>query len=119
VAMGIIELSPPTFGYEATGIVRRVGPMASKVKVGDRIALTGYDVFVSTVTTTEKLCERLPDELSYSNGASMPLVFATAIYSLIDVGGLKKGQVSETRSGVHKSANVSCSLFSSIAAVVA
>lgn len=94
--MGIIELSSPTFGYEATGIVRRVGPKARKLSVGDRVALTGFDVFASTVTTTEKLCEKLPDELDFTDGASMPLVFATAIYSLINVGGLEKGQVSES-----------------------
>lgn len=92
--MGIIELFPPTFGYEATGIVRRVGPMARKLSVGDRIALTGVAVFSSTVTTTEKLCERLPDELDFVSGATMPLVFATAIYSLINVGRLEKDQVS-------------------------
>ncbi|KAF7563661.1 hypothetical protein G7046_g476 [Stylonectria norvegica] len=92
VAMGIIELFPPTFGYEATGIVRRVGPKAEKLNVGDRVALTGFNVFASTVTTTEKLCERLPDELDFTRGASMPLVFATAIYSLITIGGLAKGQ---------------------------
>lgn len=96
MAMGIIELSPLTFGYEATGIVRRVGPMAGKLIVGDRVALVGFDVFALTVTTTEKLCERLPDELDFTSGASMPLVFATAIYSLIHVGGLHKGQVCET-----------------------
>jgi NADPH:quinone reductase-like Zn-dependent oxidoreductase len=95
VSMGIIELSPPTFGYEATGIVRRVGPKAGKLSVGDRVALIGFDVFASTVTTTEKLCERLPDELDFTSGASMPLVFATAIYPLISVGGLEKGQVGE------------------------
>ncbi|KAH8693388.1 hypothetical protein GQ44DRAFT_695216 [Phaeosphaeriaceae sp. PMI808] len=92
VAMGIIELSPPTFGYEATGIVRRVGPKAGKLSVGDRVAFTGVSVFASTVTTTEKLCERLPDELDFTSGATMPLVFATAIYSLINVGRLEKGQ---------------------------
>ncbi|KAG4443875.1 hypothetical protein IFR05_000641 [Cadophora sp. M221] len=92
VAMGIIELSPPTFGYEATGIVRRIGPKAGKFSVGDRIAMTGFNVFASTVTTTEKLCEKLPDELDFTSGASMPLVFATAIYSLINVGGLERGQ---------------------------
>jgi len=91
--MGIIELFPPTFGYEATGIVRRVGPKAAKFSVGDRVALTGFDVFASTVTATEKLCEKLPDELDFTSGASMSLVFATAIYSLINVGGLEKGQV--------------------------
>lgn len=95
MAMGIIEVTPPTFGYEATGIVRRVGPKAGKLSDGDRVALVGFDVFASTVTTTEKLCERLPDELDFINGASMPLVFATAIYSLINVGGLRRGQVCE------------------------
>ncbi|KAF3480038.1 uncharacterized protein GIQ15_07014 [Arthroderma uncinatum] len=92
VAMGIIELPTPTFGYEATGIVRRVGPKAEKLGVGDRVALTGVAVFASTVTTTEKLCERLPDELDFTDGATMPLVYATAIYSLINVGRLEKGQ---------------------------
>jgi NADPH:quinone reductase-like Zn-dependent oxidoreductase len=91
--MGIIDLFPPTFGYEATGIVRRVGPKAAKVSVGGRVALTGFDVFASTVTVTEKLCKKLPDELDFTTGASMSLVFATAIYSLINVGGLEKGQV--------------------------
>jgi NADPH:quinone reductase-like Zn-dependent oxidoreductase len=94
--MGIIELSPPTFGYEATGIVRSVGPNVGKLSVGDRVALTGTCVFASTVTTTEKLCEKLPDELDFTSGASMPLVFATAIYSLINIGNLEKGQVSKS-----------------------
>lgn len=93
MAMGIIELSPPTFGYEATGVVRSVGPGAEKLKVGDRVALTGFNVFRSTVITTEKLCAKLPDELDFTSGASMPLVFATAIYSLINIGRLQKGQV--------------------------
>ncbi|EFQ92956.1 hypothetical protein PTT_09821 [Pyrenophora teres f. teres 0-1] len=92
VAMGIIELSPPTFGYEATGIVYRVGPDAGKLSVGDRVALTGTGVFASAVTITEHLCEKLPDDLDFISGVSMPLVFATAIYSLINIGGLQKGQ---------------------------
>ncbi|PYH37625.1 type I polyketide synthase [Aspergillus neoniger CBS 115656] len=92
VAMGILDVTPPTFGYEGTGIVRRVGPKAGKLSIGDRVALVGFDVFASTVTTTEKLCERLPDELDFINGASMPLVFATTIYSLINVGLLRRGQ---------------------------
>ncbi|KAL7918584.1 hypothetical protein ACQKWADRAFT_330517 [Trichoderma austrokoningii] len=84
VATGNIELSSPTFGYEATGIVRRVGPKAGKLSVGDRVALIGFNTFASTVTTTEQLCEKLPDELDFTSGASMPLAFATAIYSLIN-----------------------------------
>jgi NADPH:quinone reductase-like Zn-dependent oxidoreductase len=96
VAMGIIELTPPTFGYEATGIVRSVGPRAEKLRVGDRVALVGYNVFASTTTTSETLCEKLPEDLSFTDGASMPLVFATTIYSLINVARLENGQVSRS-----------------------
>ncbi|KAH6858814.1 hypothetical protein BKA58DRAFT_346728, partial [Alternaria rosae] len=92
VAMGIIDIIPVSIGYEATGIVRRVGPQVERLSVGDRVALLGTHLFASTVTTTEKLCGKIPDELDFTNGASMPLVFATAIYSLINVGALTQGQ---------------------------
>lgn len=94
--MGIIDIIPVSIGYEATGIVRRVGPQVERLSVGDRVALLGTHLFASTVTTTEKLCGKIPDELDFTNGASMPLVFATAIYSLINVGGLTQGQVCRT-----------------------
>lgn len=92
--MGIISLSEsePYFGYEASGVVRRVGPDAKKVQAGDRVVLSGIKTFSTVVTSTELLVEKLPDGLSFVEGASMPLVFTTAIYSLLDVGRLQPGQ---------------------------
>lgn len=92
--MGIISLSSrePYFGYEATGVVKRVGPEVKKLKVGDRALLTGIKTFSTVVTSTELLVDKLPDDLSFVDGASMPLVFTTAIYSLINIGHLEKGQ---------------------------
>ncbi|KAI9692847.1 MAG: Type I Iterative PKS [Bathelium mastoideum] len=94
VAMGIIELpsKEPTFGYEASGVVRRVGPNVTKLGVGDRTVLTGIKNFSTVVTSSELLHEKLPDDMSFAEGASMPLVFMTAIYSLVDIGRLEKGQ---------------------------
>lgn len=90
--MGIIDRRIPTFGYEAAGVVRRVGPKAAKLKVGDRAVFMGTKTFSTVVTAPEVLYEKMPDSMSFSEGASMPLVFATAIYSLIDIGQLCQGQ---------------------------
>ena len=48
--------------------------------------------FASSIITSEKLCEVIPDDLGFEDGATMPCVYATAIYSLIDIGALKRGQ---------------------------
>lgn len=96
MATGIIRLSSRdvTFGYEGTGIVRRIGPDAKKLRVGDRAVFMSVSTLSTVIITTEKLCEKLPEEMSFADGASMPIVFATAIYSLIDIVNLQQGQVS-------------------------
>jgi NADPH:quinone reductase-like Zn-dependent oxidoreductase len=94
--MGIIERRQPTFGYEAAGIVRRVGKNVTKLRVGDRAVFMGMETFSTVVTAPEMLYEKLPDGMSFAEGASMPLVFTTAIYCLVDIGRLAKGQVSST-----------------------
>ncbi|KAI0005181.1 hypothetical protein F4779DRAFT_633577 [Xylariaceae sp. FL0662B] len=94
-ATGVIEL--PTgqqrgIGIEASGIVRRVGPEVTKVSVGDRVVAMGESTFSTVVTTTEMLCEKMPDGMSFVDGASMPIAFQTAIYALLNIGHLEEGQ---------------------------
>jgi NADPH:quinone reductase-like Zn-dependent oxidoreductase len=92
--MGILALPETNFGYEAAGIVRRIGPKATKFNVGDRVILMGHNTFSTTVTQSELLCERLPEAISLLDGAGSPLCFTTAIYGLVDIGRLEEGQVS-------------------------
>ena len=74
-------------------MVTRLGPDVKDLRVGDRVILFSRGSFSTSIITSEKLCEVIPDELSFEEGATMPCVYATAIYSLIDIGGLKRGQV--------------------------
>ncbi|RYO92343.1 hypothetical protein DL766_010347 [Monosporascus sp. MC13-8B] len=93
-AMGVLGLLDHDhgFGYEASGIVRRIGSDVAKVRVGDRVIVMGLEAFQTTLTTPEFLCEKLPYEMSFAEGASMPVVFLTAIHSLVNLGRLEKGQ---------------------------
>ena len=96
VMNGIIELAgklQSTFGYEAAGIVRRIGPDVTKVAVGDRVMMTGANLLGNIVKESEELCAKIPQELEFADAASMPVVYATVIYSLIDIGHLEKGMV--------------------------
>ncbi|KAI2691625.1 hypothetical protein LCP963914a_1826 [Penicillium roqueforti] len=91
-AMGIVEAKENEFGHEGAGIVRRTGPDVQSLKVGDRVMVVGSCLFGTQLVLSENLCEKIPGGLSFSDAASMPCVFSTSIYSIFDVGNLKKGQ---------------------------
>ena len=91
--MGIVEIGSDLIGLEGAGVVRRVGPLVKDLRVGDRVMVIGMGTFKSMVATTESHCAKIPDNLSFDDAATMGAVYATAIYSLFDIGGLQEGQV--------------------------
>ena len=95
VATGILQLPETHFGYEAAGIVTKLGPAATKFSLGARVMLVGHKTFASSVVQSEMLCEKIPDSLDMLQAAASPLVFLTAIYGLLDMGRLEDGQVSQ------------------------
>ncbi|KAI1503152.1 hypothetical protein F5X99DRAFT_425953 [Biscogniauxia marginata] len=70
-----------SLSHEGAGIVRRVGSGVTDVKVGDKRfkAIHLHQM-------------RESDGLSFEEMAGMPLVFATAVYGLLYLGRLKKGE---------------------------
>lgn len=98
--MGIVEASEIGFGLEAAGTVRRTGPQVKDLKAGDRVFLMGSGAFSTQVVVSENLCEKIPGGLSFEDAATMPCVFATSIYCIINVGNLQKGQVCFQRSPI-------------------
>lgn len=91
--MGLLEAPQSSFGFEVAGIVRGIGTNVTSVSVGDRVLSNCRQGFSTVITVNEETCERLPDELSFRDAATMPVTFTTAIYSLMDIGNLKEGQV--------------------------
>lgn len=91
--MGVVELTEPTLGHEASGVVRRVGPDVKNLCVGDRVMLAGRSTFATSVVLSELLCAKIPDRMTYVEAASMPVIYLTAMQALMSVGRLEKGQV--------------------------
>ncbi|KAI1203321.1 hypothetical protein F5X97DRAFT_330342 [Nemania serpens] len=70
-----------SLSHEGAGIVRRVGSGVTDIKVGDK--------HFKAIHLHQMRDE---DSLSFEDMAGMPLVFATAVYGLLYLGRLKKGE---------------------------
>ena len=91
--MGIVE-GDNGFGLEGAGIVNRIGPNVKGLQPGDRVLFIAHHSFATHVVMSENLCEKIPDDLSFEDAATIPCVFATSYHSIFNMGNLRKGQVS-------------------------
>ncbi|KAL4744332.1 hypothetical protein BDW72DRAFT_212821 [Aspergillus terricola var. indicus] len=91
-SLAVVPYPQDGLGIESSGIVTRVGPEVTDLRVGDRVMLLGDGSFGSHVVTPERLCARIPTSLDFEDAASMPAVSATAVCSLFHIGKLQKGQ---------------------------
>jgi NADPH:quinone reductase-like Zn-dependent oxidoreductase len=92
--MGVVASASASggFGMETAGVVTKVGPQVHNLSPGDRVIHMGEKCFSTSLIVSAKQCVRIPPELSFEDAATMPCVFATVIYSLIELARLEKGQ---------------------------
>ncbi|KAF2073373.1 hypothetical protein CYY_005318 [Polysphondylium violaceum] len=75
------------FGGEMTALVTRIGEKVSKVKVGDRVCGIVNSFTNKAMVNEDELCI-LPDSISYTEGATIPVVYLTVYYSILRLGRL-------------------------------
>lgn len=84
---------PSVVGYEVAGEVESVGSGVEDYAIGDRvIAGTRFGGYSELVTVEpEGQVLRLPDSLSFEQGAAVPVNYATAYAGFVLMGGLREG----------------------------
>ncbi|RAQ68107.1 polyketide synthase, partial [Aspergillus flavus] len=95
VSMGLVG-SKDQLGIEGTGVIRRIGNGVRDLLPGDEVIVMSSGLLRTRVIIDRKRCFKLPRGMSLHDGATMTSVFATAIYSLLHVGQLRKGQIFAT-----------------------
>ncbi|KAL2833622.1 polyketide synthase [Aspergillus pseudoustus] len=92
VALGQLEVT--NMGFECAGTVTRVGASAAAhFQPGDRVAaLTDGHYYGTRKRIPWTTAVKIPDSMSYTVAASIPMAFATAYYGLIEVAGLQEGE---------------------------
>ncbi len=85
---------PYTPGSDAAGVVESIGKSVSRAKVGERVYTSGT---ITGAYAEQALCEehrvhRLPDNISFSQGAAVNVPYATAYRALFQRAKAKPGQ---------------------------
>ncbi|BCR95830.1 type I polyketide synthase [Aspergillus luchuensis] len=92
LAMGVLEDKEMSIGLEGSGVVTDVGTGVTNLQVGDRVIYLSKNCFATRITISATKCAMIPQSISYEEAATLPVVYATVIHSLLDVGGLQSGQ---------------------------
>ncbi|MFI1736030.1 SDR family NAD(P)-dependent oxidoreductase [Streptomyces acidicola] len=79
-------------GHEGAGVVVEVGAEVTDLEVGDRVMGLLDGAFGPSAVTDARLLARVPDGWSFEQAASVPIVFLTAYYALVDLAGLTGGE---------------------------
>jgi hypothetical protein len=79
-------------GLECAGRVVAVGDKVSRFAVGDEVIAAKLGNLASHVTVDERFVARKPPHLTFEQGATIPLAFLTAYYSLHTLGQMREGE---------------------------
>ena len=78
---------------ECAGIITAVGSaFKTSFKIGDHVCAFDATPFASQARVRGYNAHSIPDSMSFSEAASIPFIFGTAYYSLVDVARLQPGQ---------------------------
>lgn len=81
---------PAVIGYEVSGEIDKIGSQVDHHKVGDKvIAICRFGGYSDTVVVPQSQVYALPKEMSFEQGAAMPVNYLTAYQALVVMGSLK------------------------------
>jgi NADPH:quinone reductase-like Zn-dependent oxidoreductase len=84
---------PAVLGYEVAGEVEDVGEGVDRVAPGDRVMTwCRFGGYAELVSVLERDVLQLPEDWSFEEGASFPVVYGTAYASLVSFGNVNAGE---------------------------
>ncbi|KAB8234225.1 type I polyketide synthase [Aspergillus alliaceus] len=93
VTMGIVPENEHLLGLEGSGIIRRVGPnISDKTLVGTSVVFMEKGAFANRIQVPLDFTHPIPNTMSFTEAATIPVAFCTAFYSLFDMADLQRGQ---------------------------
>jgi thioester reductase-like protein len=84
--------APIVIGLECSGIVTAVGAGVEHVREGDAVVALASFSLGSHITTDARFVARKPAHVSFEEGATIPVAFLTAVYTLERVGQVRAGE---------------------------
>jgi NADPH:quinone reductase-like Zn-dependent oxidoreductase len=91
-ALGMYPGEAGPLGGEGAGVVLEVGTDVTHLAPGDRVMGLFPAAFGPIAVADHRMVTRMPEGWSFPQAASIPVVFLTAYYGLVDLGHLKPGE---------------------------
>ncbi|MGW3275051.1 type I polyketide synthase, partial [Streptomyces kronopolitis] len=91
-ALGMYPGDAVALGIEGAGVVTEVGPGVTGLAPGDRVMGLFTQSFGPRAVADARTLARIPEGWSFAQAASVPVVFLTAYYALVDLGELQAGE---------------------------
>ncbi len=92
--VGLYPDAPPipcVVGYEAAGVVDRVGAGVTSLKEGDRVmAMPRFGGYSDTLVVPERQAFHMPEKMTFDEGAALPVVYLTAYTMMLFTGNLRE-----------------------------
>ena len=88
VLVAMRQIPGGQLGQECSGIITAVGASVKGFQVGDRVCATAAGSMATQIRCPAPNVWKVPDTMTFEVAASVPVVFATVYYSLVDVGRL-------------------------------
>ena len=93
--VGMYPDAPPipcVVGYEVAGTVDQVGAGVTTIAVGDRVfGMPRFGGYTDTLVLPALQAFRMPDRMSFEEGAALPVVYLTAHHMMLFTGRLRTG----------------------------
>ncbi|WP_035051036.1 NADP-dependent oxidoreductase [Carnobacterium pleistocenium] len=82
---------PLVLGGDVAGIISEVGANVTDLKIGDRVFANAARTYAEFTKARAEVTVKIPDNLSFEEAASIPLIGQTAWESLVEQGHLQAG----------------------------
>jgi epothilone polyketide synthase D len=79
-------------GIECAGRISAIGEGVDRFQVGDQVVAVAFDCLATYAITDARLVAPKPPALSLSQAATLPIVYLTAYYGLLELGRLQPGE---------------------------
>lgn len=90
IAMG--QVSSPYLGVECSGTVSRIGSRVSSLRVGDRVCAMSRGAYSTYSRCHASSAAVIPNDMSFVVAASIPVVYCTVYYGVMDLARLEYGE---------------------------
>nr|A0A6F9DXA0.1 RecName: Full=Partially reducing polyketide synthase men1; Short=R-PKS men1 [Menisporopsis theobromae]CAB3277415.1 Men1 [Menisporopsis theobromae] len=92
VAICLGQVSDTALGFEASGIVTRVGAGVAQFQAGDKICMMARGAHRTVLRSKSALCQRIPEGMSFEQAAAVPLAHGAVYHALVNIARARSGQ---------------------------